>query len=246
MTSEDIEFHGLGGSDPPAEAEDFIAAIKKCAFRESRQRDNDWLCDFAATCIRVRWFAKLEMEDPQVVESWKLLQNAILAHYSRILYSRIAFRGSGGEGEHRTRVVNEDGECLGYLGRATSLLPDYWEGCLDAACDEANAFRVIAKPGTGDTKLSRIFVLGPDEWLVIKWEKSFRSRAAVALFEETKEGSLTSRLHPHRWVGQTRTTVWEIGSGRKIIPNGPCDTFGFIAYEPTRLAGGITIIYVKL
>ncbi|KIO23243.1 hypothetical protein M407DRAFT_110954 [Tulasnella calospora MUT 4182] len=128
--------------------------------------------------------------------------------------------GSGGEGEHRIRVVNGDGECLGYLGWATSLLPDYWEGCLDAACDEANAFRVIVKPGTGDTKLSRIFVLGPGKWLGIKWEKCFCSRAAVALFEETKEGSLTSRLHPHRWVGQARTAVWEIGSGRKIIPNG--------------------------
>ncbi|KAG8896863.1 hypothetical protein FRC00_005161 [Tulasnella sp. 408] len=76
MASED-KFYGLDGGDPAAEAEDFVVAIKKCAFKERKQRDNDWLCDFAATCFRgeaLRWFAKLEMEGPQVVESWKLLQ----------------------------------------------------------------------------------------------------------------------------------------------------------------------------
>ncbi|KAG9022113.1 hypothetical protein FS837_006748, partial [Tulasnella sp. UAMH 9824] len=125
--------------------------------------------------------------------------------------------GSEFQRELRIRVHNEDGQCLGYLGRATSLLPNYWEGYLDAACDEVNAFRVVIKPGTDGTRLSRIFVLGPDKWLGIKWEKSFRSRAAIALFDEAK-GGLTSRLQPHRWMGHARTAVWEINSDRKIVP----------------------------
>lgn len=117
-------------------------------------------------------------------------------------------------------MLNEDGELLGYLGRAGHLLPDYWQGCLDAACDEEDAFRVIVKPCTDGTKLSRIFVSvsqervdqqassqlvppkGPDKWLGIQWQESFRSRAAVTLFEEDKDGSLTSRLQPHRWEGE--------------------------------------------
>lgn len=83
---EEIEFYGLDGSDPSAEAEGFIAAIKKSAFKERKQRDNDWLCDYTATCLRgeaLRWFARLEMEQPEVVENWKLMQNAILTHYPR-------------------------------------------------------------------------------------------------------------------------------------------------------------------
>ncbi|KAG8953802.1 hypothetical protein FRC04_001432 [Tulasnella sp. 424] len=250
------------GNDPSAEAEGFIAAIKKLAFKERKQRDNDWLCDYTATCLRgeaLRWFAKLEMEQPEVVENWKLMQNAILTHYPRpteetgenrdnsnrvpLVPTPAAARSSSSstrapsvdseaQQEQRIRVLNEDGELLGYLGRAGHLLPDYWQGCLDAACDEEDAFRVIVKPCTDGTKLSRIFVSGPDKWLGIQWQESFRSRAAVTLFEEDKDGSLTSRLQPHRWEGEARD-------------GGSYDTYGFIAYEPGNGAGGTTILHVK-
>lgn len=74
--------------------------------------------------------------------------------------------------EQRIRVVNEDGECLGYLGRATSLLPDYWDGCLDAACDEADAFRVMVKPGPDGTKFL--------SWALISgWASNGRSISAL-------------------------------------------------------------------
>lgn len=61
---------------------------------------------------------------------------------------------------------------------------------------------------------------------------------------------MTSQLQPHRWEGEARTAVWEIDSDRRIVPKwekdkGSYDTFGFIAYEPSHIAGGTTIIHVK-
>lgn len=61
-------------------------AIKTRAFEEQKQRDNDWLCDFAATCFRgeaLRWFVETEAADSATAENWKLLQSAILKHYHR-------------------------------------------------------------------------------------------------------------------------------------------------------------------
>ncbi|KAG8999419.1 hypothetical protein FRB90_012081, partial [Tulasnella sp. 427] len=152
--------------------------------------------------------------------------------------------------EQRIRVSNEHGECLGYLGPAKRGLPSYWEGFLNASCDEDEAFRVTVHPSTDGTKLARLFVVGHDKWLGIQWEESAHSRAAIALFERTSDGMLTSKLPSHRWDGAARTTVWDIGADGSIVPRwvsnkGYYETFGFIAHEATHLVGGTTIIHVK-
>lgn len=60
------------------EAEDFIEAIRKLAFREERLHDNVWMANMASAFVRrraMRWHAGLEAA---VQRDWNLLTTAIL------------------------------------------------------------------------------------------------------------------------------------------------------------------------
>ncbi|KAG8987883.1 hypothetical protein FRB90_003077 [Tulasnella sp. 427] len=63
------------------EAEEFIQAVRRAAFNENQDRNDEWMARFASTCISgkaLRWYESL---DDDVQESWKLLRKAILARY---------------------------------------------------------------------------------------------------------------------------------------------------------------------
>ncbi|KAG9024727.1 hypothetical protein FS837_005219 [Tulasnella sp. UAMH 9824] len=103
-----------GGSDQPqfqgkdaTECEDFITAIVKLAFAQGKQRDDQWMADFAATCMvnnAMRWWSTL---DEEVQGSWKLLRHAMLSKY------RPMFHGGSGEeaekfiGTIRDKAIDE-------------------------------------------------------------------------------------------------------------------------------------------
>lgn len=74
---DDIVFKGLDGT----ECEAFIRAVRKAAFSQGKQRDAQWMADFAETCFEgeaLRWHQTLSDE---VQTDWKLLQPALLAKY---------------------------------------------------------------------------------------------------------------------------------------------------------------------
>lgn len=78
-TSKEVDpvFNGSDG----AEAEDFVTAVRRRAFAEGRQRDQAWMADYAATCLKgnaVRWFQALDRE---VREDWELLSRALLERW---------------------------------------------------------------------------------------------------------------------------------------------------------------------
>jgi len=67
--------------DDGAECEAFIGAIRKSALEKGRQRDNDWIADFASSCFvgqALRWFETL---DDSIQGDWKLLRQAMLERY---------------------------------------------------------------------------------------------------------------------------------------------------------------------
>lgn len=78
MESEaDIIFEGR--DDEPLEP--FLRAFKKHAFALGKQRDNDWLADFASVCFdgeALRWFESL---DEEVRTDWRVLRPALLERY---------------------------------------------------------------------------------------------------------------------------------------------------------------------
>lgn len=66
------------GAEPVS---DFIRKIKRHAFESEKQRDMEWMADFASLCFAdeaLRWFAEL---DPSVAGDWIRLQRALLEKY---------------------------------------------------------------------------------------------------------------------------------------------------------------------
>lgn len=95
----DSELPKFRGKDA-AECEEFIAAILKHAFAQGKQRDDQWMADFAATCLAndaIRWWSLL---DEEVQGSWKLLRRAMILKYRPLFYG-----GSGEEAEIFVRTV---------------------------------------------------------------------------------------------------------------------------------------------
>ncbi|KAG9047180.1 hypothetical protein FS837_002872 [Tulasnella sp. UAMH 9824] len=94
--SEELSFRGKDAT----ECEEFIAAILKHAFARGKQRDDQWMADFAATCLAndaLRWWSGL---DEEVQGSWKLLRRAMFSKYRPVFHG-----GSGEEAEIFIRTV---------------------------------------------------------------------------------------------------------------------------------------------
>ncbi|KAG8854804.1 hypothetical protein FRB96_007333 [Tulasnella sp. 330] len=63
---------------PNEDVASFIQNIQQIAFARGRQRDYDWLADYAATCLTgtaMRWYS--ELEESQERDSWVLLRRAL-------------------------------------------------------------------------------------------------------------------------------------------------------------------------
>ncbi|KAG9045540.1 hypothetical protein FS837_006141 [Tulasnella sp. UAMH 9824] len=72
--AEEITFYGIDGE----EAENFLRTVRKRALMEGKQRDNEWIADFAALCFAgdaLRWYETL---DDEVQLDWSKLRRAIL------------------------------------------------------------------------------------------------------------------------------------------------------------------------
>lgn len=68
------------GSDA-ADCERFFLAVKRRAFAEGKQNDDQWVAQYAATCTpgaALRWYERL---DDHGQASWKLLRRALLDRY---------------------------------------------------------------------------------------------------------------------------------------------------------------------
>jgi len=77
---ERLVFRGVDGQ----ECEDFILAVQERAFSEGKQRDGQWVADFASarfTGDALRWFATLD-DDAQ--DNWKQLRKALLLRYPKV------------------------------------------------------------------------------------------------------------------------------------------------------------------
>jgi len=61
----------------------FIQAIRKRAFAEGKQRDDQWMADLAATCFVEDAFSWFESLDRKVQGSWDLLRPALLSRYPK-------------------------------------------------------------------------------------------------------------------------------------------------------------------
>ncbi|KAG9022830.1 hypothetical protein FS837_006126, partial [Tulasnella sp. UAMH 9824] len=84
------------------ECEEFITAIVKHTFAQGKQRDDQWVADFAATCMAydaTRWWSAL---DEEVQGSWRLLRRAMISRYRPMFNG-----GSGEEAEEFIRVVRD-------------------------------------------------------------------------------------------------------------------------------------------
>ncbi|KAG8892242.1 hypothetical protein FRB99_002855, partial [Tulasnella sp. 403] len=79
-----IIFEGIDG----IECEDFIHLVRRRAYLEGR--DNEWIVNYAATCLvgdALRWYLGL---DEEVQEDWRLLQKALIAKYPTVKVSRFS------------------------------------------------------------------------------------------------------------------------------------------------------------
>ncbi|KAG9023951.1 Ras- protein Rab-1A [Tulasnella sp. JGI-2019a] len=79
VQSEVLTFDGSDTSDVTT----FLQNVKRVAFSQGRQRDNDWLVDYAEASLTgdaLRWFHELEEE---TVDSWKALRGAFLHRFKK-------------------------------------------------------------------------------------------------------------------------------------------------------------------
>ncbi|KAG8992839.1 hypothetical protein FRB94_006986 [Tulasnella sp. JGI-2019a] len=75
--AEVLTFDGSETSDVTA----FLQNVKRVAFSQGRQRDNEWLVDYAEVSLTgraLRWFHGL---DEETVGSWKSLRGAFLHRF---------------------------------------------------------------------------------------------------------------------------------------------------------------------
>ncbi|KAG9044081.1 hypothetical protein FS837_008818 [Tulasnella sp. UAMH 9824] len=95
--SDQLQFRGQDA----IECKNFVAALIKLAFTQGKQRDDQWIADFAATCMAddaLVWWSAL---DEEVQGSWKLLRQAMLSEYGSMFCG-----GSGEEAENFVRAVS--------------------------------------------------------------------------------------------------------------------------------------------
>ncbi len=74
---EDLLFQGISG----VECEHFIAAVRRVALSQGKQRDEAWIADFASSCFvngALRWYETLS---ENVQHDWRQLRQALLAQY---------------------------------------------------------------------------------------------------------------------------------------------------------------------
>ncbi|KIO19456.1 hypothetical protein M407DRAFT_30883 [Tulasnella calospora MUT 4182] len=93
-----LEFRG----EDATECENFINAVARHALSVGKQRDDQWVADFASSCCThnaIRWWNSLNDETQG---SWKLFRNAILARYHPLFHGR-----DGEEAEEFIRMVHE-------------------------------------------------------------------------------------------------------------------------------------------
>ncbi|KAG8991019.1 hypothetical protein FRB90_001494 [Tulasnella sp. 427] len=70
-------FHGIDG----IEAEEWVCAVRQKALSERKQRDDNWIADFASTCFvgdALRWYEDL---DESIQNDWRKLRTALLAQW---------------------------------------------------------------------------------------------------------------------------------------------------------------------
>ncbi|KAG8992826.1 GTP-binding protein Rab-3D [Tulasnella sp. JGI-2019a] len=79
VQTELLTFDGSDTSDVTT----FLQNVKRVAFSQGRQRDNDWLVDYAEASLTgdaLRWFHEL---DEDTVDSWKALRGAFLHRFKK-------------------------------------------------------------------------------------------------------------------------------------------------------------------
>ncbi|KAG8930524.1 hypothetical protein FRC00_001098 [Tulasnella sp. 408] len=89
IITENFVFTGLDGLN----CHQFIKAIRENALKEGRQRDYEWMADFASIRFEeeaLQWFESLGDETQS---DWRLLRRAILSRYAEAAYE--------GAGPHR-------------------------------------------------------------------------------------------------------------------------------------------------
>ncbi|KAG8985422.1 hypothetical protein FRB90_004713, partial [Tulasnella sp. 427] len=72
-----LVFEGVDGR----ECERFIRTVRSRAFSLGKQRDQEWMADFASTCFEgraLRWFSGL---DEETRGNWRLLEQALLRDF---------------------------------------------------------------------------------------------------------------------------------------------------------------------
>ncbi|KIO17310.1 hypothetical protein M407DRAFT_33030 [Tulasnella calospora MUT 4182] len=121
-----LEFRG----DDATECETFISAVARQALAIGRQRDDQWVADFAASCFTqnaLRWWNSL---DEETQGSWRLLRNAMLSRYRPLFHGR-----DGEEAEKFVRMVRERALDEGKLN------DNNWLVTFASTCNNAEADR---------------------------------------------------------------------------------------------------------
>ncbi|KAG8988886.1 hypothetical protein FRB93_003911 [Tulasnella sp. JGI-2019a] len=76
---ERIRFNGTDSED----VTDFVQAVKRVAMDQGRQRDQEWMFDYAESCLggpAIRWFTQRQAES-EALASWDALRYALLNRF---------------------------------------------------------------------------------------------------------------------------------------------------------------------
>lgn len=222
-------FKGIDG----VEAEEWVCAIRQKALSLRRQRDNDWIADFASTCFvgdALRWYEDLD-EDTQ--RDWRKLRLALLAQWpapsqrdqaappnpqtqSAIIPTPAAAPPVNTDGTRigRIRIIATDNRTgsiafSGYVSRTINTF-----GCHVATKDLAEALVVrVESDGAGPSQLKMENSSSGLKWLGVSWafpqpqmtsgSTQFGYLAAVA------ENDDNSSCGKH---GLMRSAIWNVDS----------------------------------
>lgn len=72
-----LSFNGTDDED----VTEFVRDVKRIAMSRGRQRDQEWMFDYAESCLggaAIRWFAQLDVES---LASWDALRRALLDRF---------------------------------------------------------------------------------------------------------------------------------------------------------------------
>lgn len=178
-------FHGVDG----VEAEEWVCAVRQKALSLQKQRDNDWIADFASTCFvgdALRWYEDL---DENVQRDWRKLRLALLTQWpapshrdqaappnpqtqSAIIPTPAAAPPANTDGARigRIRIVaaqNLSGVTVfsGYISRTINAF-----GCHVATKDLAEALVVrVESEGAGPSRLKMENSSSKLRWLGVSW-----------------------------------------------------------------------------